>query len=208
LPPSTIPTNWPSGWYRKGPRVAYWQAESDATSGIGRVRSGVRRRHDQAQSHLQATKRHVDDDAQRLEQRRQQVANLEHQEQACRAFDQTEGWRTQRIVQLDQQLADHWADVVLAAARVGEPFAYGKPLLRQVHQTLVDRTRLNPQDQIAERNLTDLERAVLATPAPSTTQRPAQTAHRLPTAPHPGIWPTVGHQVHEQVHGPSLGIDR
>jgi hypothetical protein len=98
--------------------------------------------------------------------------------------------------------------VVLAAARVGEPLAYGKPLLRQVHQTLLDRTRLNPQDQAAERNLTDLERAALATPGPSTAQRQAQNPRGQPTVPNPGIWPTLGHPVPEHVHGPSLGIDR
>jgi hypothetical protein len=189
-------------------RVAYWQAECDATSGIGRVRPGVRRRHDQAQSNAQAANRHVHDDAQRLERRRKKVVDLEQHEQAGQAFDRTEGWRQPHITKLDNQLRDHWTDVVLAAARLGEPFAYGKPLLRQVHQTLVDRTRLNPQDPIAERNLIDLERAVLAEPAASTVKRPAQTAHRQPMVAQPGIWPTAGYPYHEHVDGPSLGIDR
>jgi AAA domain len=52
-------------------RVAYWQAQFDATRGLSRVRPGVHRRHDQAQSHVEVAKQHVHQDGQRLRERTQ-----------------------------------------------------------------------------------------------------------------------------------------
>ena len=81
-------------------------------------------------------------------------------------------------------------------------------LLRQVHQTLLDRTRLNPQDSVAHRDLADLERAVVAAPAPvhkrTTCSSRASTADGRP-AWHPA---DPGYGIQEHVRGPSMGIRR
>jgi hypothetical protein len=54
----------------------------------------------------------------------------------------------------------------------------------------------------AERDLTQSQERV------AYWQAECDATHRQPTATHPGMWPTAGYPVHENIHGQALGVDR
>jgi hypothetical protein len=127
-------------------RVAHWQRESDATTGLGRLRPGAGRGHDKAEMFSRSTREGLEHAVERLERCRQQLNELDGQQQVRHDFDHSEGWRHHRLDDLAKQLDRHWADVVLVAARNGDPFAYGKQHLNKAHRILLDHSRLNPDD--------------------------------------------------------------
>ncbi|MGH9222313.1 MAG: AAA family ATPase [Acidimicrobiales bacterium] len=55
----------------------------------------------------------------------------------CDGFLGREGWRTVRIAAIDQELAHHWAPVVLAAVRNDDALAFGLHRLREARLTYV-----------------------------------------------------------------------
>ena len=54
-------------------------------------------------------------------------------------FDLANQWRVERIDQLDQQVAQHWTDAVIDAARDGHPTAYGTQRLQAARAHLAAR---------------------------------------------------------------------
>jgi hypothetical protein len=63
------------------------------------------------------------------------VAELNAHQRAREAFLAREGWRSARIIAIDDELARHWAPVVLAAARQDDPLAFGLDRLRAARVT-------------------------------------------------------------------------
>jgi hypothetical protein len=79
------------------------------------------------------------------------IAVCEHQVAECTAridkmevtqvereqFDRSNGWRAGHISDLERHLEAYWAEVVVAAARAGNPYAYGPDRLRQARRHLL-----------------------------------------------------------------------
>ncbi len=57
-------------------------------------------------------------------------------------FDLANQWRVERIAQLDEQLAQHWTEAVIDAARDGHPTAYGTQRLQAARAHLATRAPL------------------------------------------------------------------
>ncbi len=169
--------------------IAYWQAELEATSGWGRPRRAAKGRHCEAQAALRTAELGAVRDRECVEARRHQLADVQRQGEACRRFDQAERWREERIQQLDRQTAEHWADAVLAAARAGDPLAYGEDRFLRAHQTVLERSRANPGDVAVVRDLNDLE-SVAARQA--TGVKVARTSRRRASVLQPGTWRSLG----------------
>jgi hypothetical protein len=184
-------------------RISYWQAEVELTSGWGRLRRGGKERHREAQSALQTAEFGALRERDRLQARREQLADVQRQGEACRRFEHAEGWRHTRIQQLDSQIDEHWAAAVLAAARAGEPLAYGKDRLVRAHQTVLDRSQANPADPTVGRDLNDLERVALRRSRAVQVER---TWRRRAPVLQPGTGPSLGDQVNEPVPVRDRGI--
>jgi hypothetical protein len=111
------------------------------------------------------------------------------------------------VVDLERRIDGHWAEVVLAAARAGDPYAYGKERFDRAHRTLRDRARTTDGDA-AEQNLADLERAVLVSP-PAQTFQPKAVTDRTARLRDSTDWAQLAHdQSHQRDHGRGLGIGR
>ncbi|HSS08722.1 MAG TPA: MobF family relaxase [Acidimicrobiales bacterium] len=185
-------------------RVAHWEQQVDATRGIGRLLPGRRSRQGEAERTLRTDEQDVEHCRDQVDRSRHHVAQLQAENQASWHFDIAERWRHERITELDRQLETHWANVVLAAGRAGDPFAFGRNHLQQVYRTLLDRSRTAPNDEVVERNLADLERAVL-------TSRSVPTARLTPVHERAvrqrADWLELGRDRHvEHDHGRELGI--
>jgi hypothetical protein len=50
-------------------------------------------------------------------------------------WDHDNTWRIGRVAEIDRQLAQHWAQAVIAATRAGDPLAYGLDRLRAARRT-------------------------------------------------------------------------
>jgi hypothetical protein len=149
-------------------RVANSQREVEATGGLGRWLPTGRRNHGEAERTLRSNEQGVDYCDDRVDQRSHQLASLESRDRASRDFDQAHGWRHKRIAELDERLDRHWADVVVAAARAGDPYAYGRHRIERAYYTLLDHTGATSRDEGVDRNLADLEQAVLTSRSPMT----------------------------------------
>jgi conjugative relaxase-like TrwC/TraI family protein len=158
-----------------------------------------------AERHARSEEQTLTDCQELVEQHRHQLAQVELQQQAGRDFDRTEGWRQGRVGELDQQLGKHWTAVVLAAARAGDPYAYGNDRLEEAHRTLLDQGRTSPNDELVKRNLGDLERAALtfrqvAKAEPALVPNAASTRHR-------GQWPDLSREYYLERHlGREAGV--
>ncbi|HSS10406.1 MAG TPA: hypothetical protein VLL25_11000, partial [Acidimicrobiales bacterium] len=89
----------------------------------------------------------------------------------------------------------HWTDVVLAAAQTGDPYAYGRDRLEHVYRTLVEQTRTPSPDRTAERQMADLERAVVGA-RPARTVRPRSAQERALASAHHRTPATPGHDLY------------
>jgi conjugative relaxase-like TrwC/TraI family protein len=145
-------------------RCAAESATSNA--GLRRITPGGRARRADAESRLAYNQLEVGVLEQRVDGRAALVAELDVAQKERDRHDRANAWRTQRIAQLEQQLRDHWTDAVLAAARAGNPLAYGTNRLRTAHQQLTERTFArsdsvadDPGRRQAETDLTQLETA-------------------------------------------------
>jgi conjugative relaxase-like TrwC/TraI family protein len=184
--------------------ITSWQAELEATSGRGRLRRSANGRHREAHAALRTAELGARRDRECVESCRRELADLERKEQAGRNFDRAEGWRHERIYQLGRKITEYWGDVVLAAARAGEPLAYGKDHLVRSYEALLDRSRLHPDDPTAGRALGDLDRAILA--ARPATAGAAKQDSRHPPAVKGGHRPSIVERVNEPVRGREGGI--
>src|SRR5207302_311096 len=70
-----------------------------------------------------------------LEQARAEAARYTAAVAARIRWDGAHAWRAERVAQIDDTLAHHWADVVLHAARAGDPLAFGVQRLRDARTT-------------------------------------------------------------------------
>jgi hypothetical protein len=70
-----------------------------------------------------------------LHDARTQIARQETAVAARARWDQQHAWRLQRIAEIDDALAHHWADAVLRAARADDPLAFGIRRLRDARAT-------------------------------------------------------------------------
>ena len=113
------------------------QAAQEALRALGplrRVRSSGRVAHARAEDRLA--------DARVLDRRRRELAKADehlashtaHQGDR-KAFLAREGWRSERIRAIGDELAHHWAPVVLAAVRADDPLAFGIDRLRAARTT-------------------------------------------------------------------------
>jgi hypothetical protein len=186
-------------------RISYWRCELEAASGWGRLRRGAGWRHSRAELALGASEHALIGAEHQLEERREELAGVDRQGRACRRFDHAEGWRYLHIHQLERQVAEHWVVVVLAAARAGQPDAYGKDRLGQVHQTLLDRRRVHPADPAIVRDLGDLEHAVVSK-RPAPTVGGQQSSRRRAAVVQPRSWPSLGGHVNEPARAGHRGI--
>jgi hypothetical protein len=187
-------------------QVAGRQDELNNHGGLSRLRRGRRRERAGTEENMRTDEQGLGDCQKRVEQCRNQLATSESQQQAHRDFDQTEGWRRYRVAELDNQLEQHWTDVVLAATRAGDPYAYGADRLEQAWRTLLHRSRTAPHNNAVEHDLADLERAVL-TPRPLPRVEPTVVRNRDAAARQQAEWSELGrdHQL-EPDRGRDLGI--
>ena len=63
------------------------------------------------------------------------VDQLAAADQQSRAFEVEHGWRRERIVEINNELAHHWAAVTLGAVREDDPLAFGIDELRRARAT-------------------------------------------------------------------------
>jgi hypothetical protein len=141
-----------------------------------------------------------------LDRRQRELTRLEAKQRVTQDFDHTHAWRYQRIADLDQRLDRHWTEVVVAAARAGDPFAYGRDRLERAYRSLLRCRQASPSDALVARQVAGLERAVL-------TSRPAQGMERTPVDGRAcrirqvGEWPGLARNLQlGQDHGHELSI--
>jgi conjugative relaxase-like TrwC/TraI family protein len=97
---------------------------------LTRMRRGGRDDITRADHALAGARRHRERTQQDLDAATARVAQLEAALAARAAWDRTEGWRVDRIADIDDTLAHHWAQVTLRAARADDPLAFGIDRLR------------------------------------------------------------------------------
>src|SRR4029079_19735333 len=54
------------------------------------------------------------------------------------SFENEHGWRRQRVTEIDDELAHHWARATLSAVREDDPLAFGIDALRRTRATYAD----------------------------------------------------------------------
>jgi conjugative relaxase-like TrwC/TraI family protein len=113
-------------------------------AGLGqltRLRRGGRDDVARADDALAGARRRLERAEQALGDARADIAHLEQADAARTAWDQGHGWRLNRIAEIDDTLAHHWAEVVLRAVRADDPLAFGADRLRAAHATFQDDLR-------------------------------------------------------------------
>jgi hypothetical protein len=120
-------------------RLAHWQAQHDATSGIGWLRPSRRDQHHQAARQIDFLAGVARTNQQRLDQAQHHHEDLRRAQAAVHGFDQANTWRYQQISDLQHQLDRHWTQAVVDAARDGHPTAYGGARLHAARRTLLER---------------------------------------------------------------------
>ena len=88
---------------------------------------------------------------------RHHVAGLESAVAERAAWDRTNGWHLDRVAEIDDTLAYHWAEVSLRAVRADDPLAFGVERLRNARATyqgdldhLVKAIPLDRRDALAD----------------------------------------------------------
>jgi hypothetical protein len=187
-------------------RADYWQQELNSISGWARLRASGGWRRDGARQMLRHTEQNLDYYRDQLDQRQHELTQLEAEQQAVQDFDHTQAWGYQRITYLDQRLDGHSTKVVVAAAQVGDPCAYGPDHVEQAYGTLLDRHGTRTNDAAVERNLSDLERGVLSSHRAARVER-SRVEERESAVRLVGEWRELGRsQQLERGHGQELGI--
>jgi conjugative relaxase-like TrwC/TraI family protein len=112
-------------------RVGSWQQELGNTSGWIRLRASGRLRHDRAGQMLRHAQQSLEHHPDRLDERQEELTELQAKQRAIEDFDHTNAPVYQRVADLEHRLARHWTDVVAAAAQAGDPYAYGRAHLER-----------------------------------------------------------------------------
>ncbi len=118
---------------RASTSVDYHRAERDRLGPLTRLR---RRGHTdlaRAGQALAGAHRRLDRATHELNDAAAAVVDLERAGTDRGRWDQTHGWRLDRITEIDDTLAHHWAQAVLRAVRADDPLAFGPDRLRQAH---------------------------------------------------------------------------
>ena len=178
--------------------LAYWQQQ--AGTGKWAVKPGRRRAQRDATRAVADLGVEADQAQGRLTAACTHLGQLIDQQAAADGFEHDNAWRHEHLEVLDQRLARHWTDAVVAAAREGHPHVYGpgrlatarRFLCHQLGTAAPSRTPApGPGAEVVSdpaRALADLDTAVAtARTGTRTGTRPAPTRRRSP-----GAWPTPG----------------
>ncbi len=176
-------------------RLSHWQDPQAATAGLRGLTPSRRHQHHQASNHIDAMTPHLERARHDLDQailrRDQFTAEQTRREQ----FALANQWRVERIAQLDEQVAKHWTDAVIDAARDGHPTAYGTQRLQAARAHLATRAPVGGDTPApaASSDLRLLDHAIH--------DLIQQQARHLATRARP----PVGRSVHQPEHAPHLG---
>jgi hypothetical protein len=102
---------------------------------LGRLTTAGRAARSQAESCLTRATGDLDRRRAEVAEAGRRVAELNSHQRDREAFVAREGWRSAQIIAIDDELARHWAPVVLAAARQDDPLAFGLDRLRAARVT-------------------------------------------------------------------------
>jgi conjugative relaxase-like TrwC/TraI family protein len=131
--------------------LAYWEAERDRFGPLARLRRASRDDISRANQAVAGAHRRLTRVTEALHDAQAEVSRYEAAAGARGAWDHEHAWRVDRIGEIDDTLAHHWADVVLRAARADDPLAFGIRCLRDACAThrgdLTDLQRSLPPDQ-------------------------------------------------------------
>ncbi|MGH9116780.1 MAG: MobF family relaxase [Acidimicrobiales bacterium] len=113
--------------------VDHHRAERDRLGPLTRLRRGGRADIARADQALAGARRRLDRATHELDSAAAAVADLEGAVTDRSRWDQAHGWRVDRITEIDDTLAHHWAQAVLRAVRADDPLAFGRDRVRQAH---------------------------------------------------------------------------
>jgi hypothetical protein len=102
---------------------------------LGRLRGAGRAARAQAESRLKDATGVLDRRRAEVADAGHRVAELKDHQRDREEFLAREGWRSARIAAIDDELARHWAPVVLAAVRQDDPLAFGLDRIRAARVT-------------------------------------------------------------------------
>lgn len=170
------------------------------TGGLRQLRPDTRRAHRGLLAVRDTTATRLDDTQDQLRSDRASAHRAVSAVDEHARWMRANQWRHREIDRIDRQLADHWADTVLAAVHQDDPLAYGHERLRNARAVLATRPR-----EDAERDLEVLDAALgrdrvarilaISSGAPA----PAHLAERLGPVPTSGAardtWCGLAHQL-------------
>lgn len=113
--------------------LAHRENERARLGPVTRLRRGGRDDLARAGEALAGAHRRVQRAEQALRDAHADIARLERAAAARAAWDHAHGWRLDRIAEIDNTVAHHWAEVVLRAVRADDPLAFGTDRLRAAH---------------------------------------------------------------------------
>ena len=111
------------------------QQALDGLGPLTRLRRGGRDEIARAEQAHQRAERRLGDAADAVDKVRIGLAHFETAVSARESWDDQHAWRIERVAEIDDTLAHHWADVTLRAVRADDPLAFGQDLLRQARHT-------------------------------------------------------------------------
>jgi conjugative relaxase-like TrwC/TraI family protein len=118
---------------------------------LARITAAGRASRSRAEAHLAEATGALDRRRAEVLEADHRVAELKAHQRDREEFLAREGWRSERLVAIDDELARHWAPVVLAATRQDDPLAFGLDSLRAARATygtqLGDLVRSFPPDR-------------------------------------------------------------
>jgi conjugative relaxase-like TrwC/TraI family protein len=120
---------------RAAQAVARSEAERDRLGPLTRLRRGGRNDITRADEALDGADRRHERARRDLDAETARVAHLEAAVAERAAWDRAEGWRVDRVAEIDDTVAHHWAQVTLRAVRADDPLAFGLDELRLARAT-------------------------------------------------------------------------
>ena len=190
-------------------RLRCWQDQQAATSGLRGLTRSRRHQHHQAGQHIDTMTPNLERARHDLDQAVRQRDHLSIEQTRRKQFDLANQWRVERIEQLDQQVAQHWTETVIDAARDGHPTAHGSQRLQAARAHLAARAPSRPDipQPEAAGDLQLLDHAIH--------DLVQQRARHLAARSRPPVDPSVPHQPEHAAHlgytspspsGPNVGM--